>query len=378
MQTPTQLDQEDNDWLDNTIAYLRHRPYIWVPAAIIVLVVAYAGFQRLYTTQPIDTDPTVAGQPLSNPDQHVHTLAINPMQPGIIYLGSHYGLFTSTNDGHTWPQKRGILNTLMITALSASHIDPQTIGLVGIEPTGGNFGQDGIYITHDGGATWNRAHDPSGLPAETYRYALYPMTSSNHDWLAIYVGKGVYMSHDDAQTWQLVRAPASNQEAQTVLWNSVTTPAVMLVGSNLNLQLSQDSGKSWHSVDSIPGGVKDIEASSADSKTVYVAADDGVYRSQDGGITFMKVSIPVSTAAFTNLATSLQHPNVVYGLTGQEVWQSTDGGYTWNQQTMLSTKSPRSIYVAQDNDKHVYIGFYSPAIIASSSDSGVTWSVIAK
>src|SRR6266513_3881053 len=74
------------------------------------------------------TDPTVAGRPLSNPHTHLHTVALGG-RPGVVYLGTHYGMFTSTDDGRTWPQPRGILNTMMITTIAASLSNPNMLAV---------------------------------------------------------------------------------------------------------------------------------------------------------------------------------------------------------------------------------------------------------
>src|SRR3989441_7081043 len=81
------------------------------------------------------TDPTVAGRPLSNPHTHLHTVVLGE-KPGVIYLGTHYGLFTSTDSGRTWPQSHGMLNNYMITAIAASPSNPDVLALIVI-PTSG-------------------------------------------------------------------------------------------------------------------------------------------------------------------------------------------------------------------------------------------------
>ena len=367
---------EEQDWLDRAWGYVRARPWVGLIAGAVVvalLVVVLHGFDA---SQPIGTDPTVAGRPLSNPDQHVHTMAIDPMHPGIIYLGSHYGLFTSTNDGKAWPQKRGALNTLMITSIAPSPLAQNAVGVVGIAPSGGNFGQNGIYVTQDGGQHWYRATDPPNIPTDTQRY-LIAAGASIHQWYAIYTGVGLFRSDDDGHTWKLLRAPVSNQEAQRVFWLNPAHPNEMLLGSNLGLQRSQDGGATWANVGSVSGGVFSISASPADATTVYLAGDNGVYRSTDSGQSFALASGVVSSAPFARLALSHQHANILYGLAGSEVWQSVDGGATWQQRITLQTSSPSALFVAPDNDQHLSVSFYSPPIVVASLDGGKTWRQIA-
>ena len=375
----TMPDDDERDWLDHTFAYVKQRPYVWVPMVLVIVVLAGFVFQKVYTTAPIGTDPTVANRPLSNQDQHLHTLAIDPTQPGHILLGSHYGLFTSADNGKTWPQKRGQLNTLMITSIATDPAVPGTDALIGIEPNGGNFGQNGIYFTHDDTKTWTRANDPAGVATDTDRFLIVSGLATVHSWLAIYVGVGLFATDDDGHTWRLLRAPTSPQEAQRALWVSPTHPNEILLGTNQGLVISQDDGAHWAAAAGIAAGngTYAISASNADANTIYVSTDAGIFRSQDGGTTFAMVSPQVASGPFSRLASSAQHVNILYGLVDQSVWSSPDGGVTWTQQQVLQSSQPMALLVAPDNDQHIYVGFYSPAIASESLDGGKTWNLIA-
>ncbi len=364
---------EEQDWLDRVVAFGRARPWVGIIAGAMVIALV-AGLIHA-ANQPIGTDPTVAGRPLSNPDQHLHTLGIDPVQPGIIYLGSHYGLFTSTDDGKTWPQPRGALHTLMITCLAPSALTRGGIGVVGIDPGGGNFGNNGIFLTQDGGQHWTRAKDPAGMPIDTQRYLVTPGTQARQ-WYAIYTGYGLYRSDDEGQSWQLLRVP-DKTEAQHVLWLNPANPQQLLLGTTAGLQRSQDGGATWATVTSVTGGVYSIQSSAASPRDVYVAGESGVFHSTDAGQTFTEVSNNVTSAPFARLAVSKQHTNLLYGLAGNQVWGSHDSGATWQQLVILKTATPSALLVAPDNDQHLYVGFYSPAIVVESLDGGKTWTQIA-
>jgi photosystem II stability/assembly factor-like uncharacterized protein len=367
----------EQDWLDRTIVWFKRRPLVWIPSLIIIVIVAVIIFQHLYTTDPIGTDPTVAGRPLSNPDQHLHSMEVSPTEPGIIYLGSHYGLFTSNDDGKHWPQARGALNTLMITSISTSQVATGTLGTIGIAPTGGDFGNNGIYITHDQGKSWYRAGDPQGVPSDTSRYLIDALPSSQQDWLAIYVGFGLYVTHDDGKDWQLLRAPVSDKDAQRSLWTSPSAPHTILLGSNLGLWRSTDDGTSWKQIDEITGGVNALVSSQVNPDRVYLTGDQGLFVSTDAGAHFSLVSSPVASAPFSRLAISQQDSDLLYGLVGSQIWRSTDGGHDWTMQSSLPTSYPMALLIAPDNGQHIYVGFYQPAIASESLDGGKTWTTIA-
>lgn len=373
--TPAIAQDEDRDWIDRTVGYLKTHPVVAAPLIAIVVIAAVLGFRALNTNQPLGTDPTIAGHPLSNPDQHLHSMAVDPAHPGILYLGSHYGVFTSTNNGKSWPQPRGELNTLMIISLAASPTTG-TVGLIGFAPSGGDFGQNGIYITHDGGAHWQRVADPPNLPANMQRYAIYA-GATPREWFVIFTGAGVYATTDDGHTWRLLHAPSSNQEAQRAFWQDPADSQVMLLGSTIGLLRSGDGGATWQAINGIQGGVYVVAGAPSAPFTIYASADGGIYRSNDGGQTFALASGLVSEAPFSRMVISYQRPNVLYGMAGAEVWRSQDGGASWTQQITLQTSSPSAFAIAPDNDNHLYAGFYYPPVVVESLDGGVTWTVIA-
>lgn len=371
-------DQEEQDWLDRLVAGIRRRPLFLIPIAAVVVAAALFVNGLLNPSQPIGTDPTVAGRPLSNPGQHLHSLAIDPLHPNTIFLGSHYGLFISTDGGKTWPQARGELNTLMITSLAASPIG-EGLGLIGIDPNGSDFGQNGVYFSHDGGVTLTKASDPPGMPRGTSRFRIAAGPASAHDWLVIYVNEGLYETLNDGQSWRRLLTPTSQQEAQRAILALPGTRTIFL-GTSDHLDVTFDDGAHWQVATGVPDGVYEIVVSPAAPQTVYASADSGVYRSTDGGHTFARVSGPVASTPLTTLAISQQHAGLLYGLGGgvgaEQVFRSADGGVTWTALPPLTAANPFVFIVSPLNDQRLIMGFYSPAAAIQSLDGGQTWSIL--
>ncbi len=365
---------DDQDWLDRIWNFTKRRPIIWGPLILVVVVATIAILGSQSAAQPIGTDPIRANQPLSNPEQHLHSLAIDPHDPGTIYLGSHYGLFTSTDDGKTWPEPRGRYNTLMIISLS---VQPLTgdVAFIGQDANGGDFGQNGVYCSADGGKSFARAPDPSGVPSPPTRYAIVPGFAA-HQWLATYAGAGLYATNDDCQSWTRIYPLVHSDALRTVL--ALPQSHRLLIGGTFGLKTSIDNGANWATVTSVQGGVWAMVVSPADPRVVYLTADGGIYRSTDGGATFTMISVNVTTAPFPRLAASSQHADTVYALGGQQqVWVTTDGGRDWSLRSTLTLANPQNIFVAPNNDQHIYVGFFTPATVVASMDGGTSWTAIA-
>ena len=116
-----------------TATKVRRRPFQVLLLVLLAIPVVVVWQVLNYSFN--NTDPTVAGQPLSNPKTHLHLVALGG-QPGVVYLGTHYGLFTSTDGGQTWPQSQGVLNTLMILNLAISPSNPRVLAVIGRPSSG--------------------------------------------------------------------------------------------------------------------------------------------------------------------------------------------------------------------------------------------------
>src|SRR5579859_4527456 len=133
---------------------LQRRPMRLV--VLLFIVAALVTGWLLLNTTVNSTDPTVAGRPLSNPHTHLHTV-VPGMLPGTLYLGTHYGLFTSSDDGKTWPQQRGILNNMMITAIAISSSQLDDMAVIALLVSGVGT-PSGVYMSSDGGTPGRRVH----------------------------------------------------------------------------------------------------------------------------------------------------------------------------------------------------------------------------
>lgn len=238
-------------------------------------------------------------------------------------------LWRSTDQGQTWmPAMRG-LNGRMITRLLTPTAGPDIIigqtqdGLVRSEDAGRSWeyrplppgsqhiaitgqgqrlyagGMNGVWISEDGGETWQ----PSALQDHVQALTL----AANNDVLAIYDTESglrqIARSHDRGQTWQIVGAAPGgfiqqfsahplhpNQLLVSIYWDG--------------LYVSEDGGRFWRRRnDGIPAGVhwrglQPEQPTGPNLLSVAIDPDDGEswWASRDGG----------------------------------GVYHSTDGGHTWH------------------------------------------------
>lgn len=226
-----------------------------------------------------------------------------------------------------------------------------------------------IWQSHDGGTTWTRVSAVSP-GANTSAVAVDP-TNSNIAYVATY-NAGVYKSLDGGVTWTpidngLVGNPNGIQ-AQGI-WIDPSTPSVVVAAVGSALYRSADGGATWIATSAAAPTAVVFDASTAG--TVYIGSGNTVLRSTDHGATYTALG-PLPQQLFVlALAVDPHHPAVLYAGTTSGLYQSTDGGATWN----LKLAGATSALVADPNSSALYAN--APAYgIVKTTDGFTTTSPI--
>ena len=117
-------------------------------------------------------------------------------------------------------------------------------------------------------------------------------------------------------------------------------------------------------------------------QVVYVAAGGSLYRSSDGGQTWLARGAP-SSNAIDVLATDPANADVVYAVSARWPYRSDDGGATWKQLTSGVPTSgflPVALRVDPRTSSTVYVGsrcgsltYHDGSGVYKSTDRGETW-----
>jgi hypothetical protein len=335
---------------------------------IVAIVVAWQVLSAYYN----NTSPTIAGRPLSNPHTHLHTIALGE-KPGVLYLGTHYGLFTSKDGGHTWPQSHGTLNNYMITAIAVSSSNPNVLALIVI-PTSGLGQQSGIAISHDGGTTW-QISAPSGLSLSAYPYTVKAGSGKSGQFYAFYFYAGWLETRDLGAHWYpITRGTLSNMQTPSLLTDPAN-PNHLYLGGDQGLYESYDDGDHWSHISAIQGNVQIIIASNTTPRIYYCATDQGFYHwrersSQITQVTHLPMAIP-PTLLITDAS-----GKALYGLSGQDLWFSSDSGTTWVHRWHFDRGDLISLVIDPQNPRNLYAGFFLPPKVVYSTDGGSSWQTL--
>jgi photosystem II stability/assembly factor-like uncharacterized protein len=318
-----------------------------------------------------NTDPTVAGHPLSNTQTHLHTVAIGG-KPGVLYLGTHYGVFTSTDGGKTWPQVRGMLNTLMVTTIVTNPQNVNALALVAIPSVSGSE-PEGIYFSQDGGASWT-LHNPPGLSLSAYPYTVQAGAGGSGHFYAFYLNGGWFETQDMGLHWHPLAQHKLPAMQTPLLLSFTNNPNHLLLGGDQGLFESKDDGQTWHALSAIPGSVLSLVASKTTPATIFCATDQGLYILKDGSSQIKHVTLP-KAPPFSRLAVNATG-NILYGLVGQNLEYSQDGGMYWIQRKHFSRGDLTALVIDPQHPERLYAGFFLPAQVVYSTDSGKNWQIL--
>jgi photosystem II stability/assembly factor-like uncharacterized protein len=351
----------------------RQRPlrlYVFIGALVLTLLLA-TGWQ-LWSNQSSASDPTVPGRPLSNPQTHLHTLAVGS-DGRSLYLGTHFGLFISHDGGRSWPQARGALAPAMVTSIALAPGDPSVIAVIAL-PSGIGSAQSGVYLSRDGGRSWQNISPPH-LPAAAYPFLVVAGSGPVGHFYAFYVYAGWYETEDMGGHWRSLTSGALSAMLTPALLTDPSNPRHLLLGGDQGLFETNDDGQHWQRIAGLNGSVLSLVAGGSKRRLIFCATDQGLYRQQEGQGQFSRLAGPPAASPLTRLAISADGQDL-YALAGNDLWYSADAGNSWHQRAHFERSDLMTLAVSPTNADLLYAAFFYPGSVLVSHNGGRSWQVL--
>jgi photosystem II stability/assembly factor-like uncharacterized protein len=334
-----------------------------------VLRLFFLGVAALILIQP-NQAPAAALQWISvGPEGgDARSFAYDPANPFHIYMGTTMSwIYQSTDGGATWKRlaRLGKVDDLVVDNMVIDSSDPKTIyaGVWRLDRTDG-----GIYISHDGGATWAASADMDGK-------SIRALSQAPSDPKILVAGaiSGVYRSSDSGVHWTQI-TPVGNGEILKVESIAIdpVDPKTIYAGTWHLPWKTTDGGATWHNIKQ--GLIDDSDVFSiiidpTRPSVVYASACSGIYLSSTAGELFHKVQGIPSTARRTRVL--MQDPTnrqVVYAGTTEGLYKTSDGGATWSRMTGPDVII-NDVYVDPRNNKHVMLATDRSGVLTSQDAS---------
>jgi len=278
-------------------------------------------------------------------------IAVNPLDDTEVYAAPWgAGLFKTADNSAEWIGLENI-PSLSIASIVIHPDQPNIIYAAGRS-------QPILYKSMNGGNTWIEFFNAGASYARLFKTVLDP---SNPDtiYVSAFRHNAVYGS-----LFKIVNgipAEITNTIPRAIIDIAVDptnsdTIYVSLHGESI--YKTTNGGNSWQNLDSMPiVGTFDIEIDPRNTDTLYAAAimgrrcpeellppglfpavapeeigEHGVYKSEDGGLTWVNINHGVIKAPCRALALHPTNPNVIYAAGAGGVYLSIDGGEGWSLQ----------------------------------------------
>lgn len=273
-------------------------------------------------------------------------LAFDPVTPGVLWAGSQEaGVFRSQNSGSTWAQLSGdTLGFQFIYDLAVDPRDPETVWIAT---------HDGVWVTEDGGATWEKRSEGL-LPPDTGIYPIFQLQLAPSDPSTAYASgpTRIFRTVDGGEHWTDLNLPGS-----PFIWDILVDPddpETVFVAAG-DLQVSRDGGATWQTVPvwNAPTVIQTLAADPRNPDVLYAGGMEGLFRSTDGGQTWQSVAFfPV--AGVTELAVG--PAGEVWVIAEGRIYRSADGTEPWIQEPGLTGISILEIAVDPHDPDGVFLG----------------------
>ena len=278
----------------------------WLPlaagAAVVLIAIGLLALQRRDSSTP-----TASNAGLPNTSDY-HSLLVDPADPNDLILGTHQGLYRSTDGGRNW------------TGYSLAGKDAMNLTRRGGDRTIWLAGHNVFAKSDDGGSNWQQLQQSSLPNLDLHGFAVDPRRPSTV--YAAVAGFGLYRSTDRGVTFHEI----SKGVGGTVMALAVTRTGEILAGDmQRGLLSSRDAGKTWRQV--LDAQLAGIAINPQQPETI-LATGPGILRSTDGGSHWSQVERIDAGAGPVTWSPSNSHLAYVVGF-DRVLYRSSDDGASW-------------------------------------------------
>ena len=333
-----------------------------------------------------------------------------------------WGFLKSTDGGETWRilGKENGLGNLYVGSLYMHPDNPDVLlaatGHVVPGPAAERmmtegYSPAGVYRTEDGGETWTQVVEPRG---ETIGETFSAIELCPSDPSIAYAGSNatIYRSADAGLTWEMVsgglngRGPPGVPTGWPIDLQCDPRDPDRLFANNYGGGnfLSEDGGRTWQNASTGYTGalMRDVAVDPLNPARVYGAGRSGIWRSDDGGTTWIGVRFRTSDFPLGDdwlaIESDPSQPGRMLGAPGNWVVETTNEGNTWQllwptlingEPSIILTEAIVDLAFAPSDPTRIYAGLLEPGCdewhepctigrggLAVSSDGGASWTLV--
>ena len=244
----------------------------------------------------------------------LHALALN-QRTGALWAATEDGLFRADPNSDFKPVSDDPQHTPVLSVALAPS-DPQFVYA--------GTAQHGIFVSRDGGETWNAAGDIFSGRLSVPGLLVAPSDAGTV--FARVLFERIYKSSDGGETWHAVWTGMRDGDQVAAMSAAPNDPNQMYAGTSDGLYFSQNGGESWQL-----GGLNGVTEFAIwidphDPHSVLVGTTDGLYRRTDTDAMWNRSGLDGITV--TNIVRAA-NGDLLAGTKYNGVWVSRDNARTW-------------------------------------------------
>ena len=307
----------------------------------------------------------------------LHSMTQAESDPNILLVGTITGVFRSNDSGETW-------TPLPTIPKAGNEVDVESLA---IDPRNANVIYAGTwylpYKSTDGGQSWKIIKNGIIDDSDIFAINIDPR-NANH--VIASACSGIYETRNAGDSWQKVQGIPSQSRRTRAILQHPSVPGLVFAGTTEGFWRSAKGGEnnSWMVTTSRQLEINSIAVHPNNPNAVYIGTNNyGVMVSTDGGKNFVPSNNGFSGRFVNAILPDRENMNRVYATTintatgGGFFFVSSDGGASW--QPSMRNMPPRligySIFQDERDGNVIYLG--TNLGVYRSADRGISWAPVA-
>ncbi len=352
-------------------------------AAIISLIIdstnshtLYAGtsWGGTYKTQDGGDHWRAINEGVGDPSGGRSRVIIDPEDNRHLFSTTEHQLYESHDEGETWnriqesPCPHAVINLVIHPSESQT--------LIAATWQTEECGDSGIYLSEDGGKTW----EYSELEQDARAEPQHLLVNDNHSGSIVYAtantvedGEMLFISTDGGRSWS--RSNLNDSCTALAIHPQDESVAYCATRSDNRLLKTSDAGRTWQElIKPEAGSVGEITFRTPEQSTLLLGGQ-GLFITTDEGLSWLEYSDGLGNSRIEFIFDPYE-PSIMYAEDmsesggGRRLFHSSDGGHNW---TWLIEDGTNLAFDADQKTLYRLGKWYGDGGILISPDRGETW-----